>query len=242
MDRLTTPAVAKERENRVISHALHKLLAQGLKFELSTEGESDRGDIKSFIGDIFRDYYGAQLQSFLPFFLSLSSGQKYSAALGLNPAGRGPLFLEQYIDRPIEQIIATLNRTPTSRESIVEIGNLASSRQGSTTLLFIVLLTLIQLTGFRWVVFTATQEVRRGIAKLGLELIPVCPADPGRLGEESLTWGNYYATQPYVMLGHVDEGYRRCRENPLLDAILHSCDRDIRQLAHRLANHLGRAL
>lgn len=243
MDRLTMPVVANERKSRVISHSLKKLLAQqSIEFKLSTDSASDRSHIETFVGEVFRDRYGAEIQSFLPLLISLSSGQKYRATLGLNPAERGPLFLEQYVDRPIEQIIAQLKRTPTSRQSIVEIGNLASRHQGSTILLFISLLTLIQLTGFRWVVFTATQEVRRCIAKLGLELTPVCPADPNRFGGEPLTWGSYYATQPYVMLGHIDEGYRRCRENPLLDATLQSCDKDIRQLAHQLANHCGRDL
>ena len=56
---------------------------------------------------------------------------------------------------------------------------------------------------YEWVVFTATRELIGIFRKLGLSLLELAPADPGRLPEPADDWGSYYDSEPIVVAGRV---------------------------------------
>nr|WP_265944445.1 thermostable hemolysin [Dechloromonas sp. A34] len=58
-------------------------------------------------------------------------------------------------------------------------------------------------------VFTATGELIRIFAKLGLPLLALAPADPARLGSEAGAWGSYYETAPVVVAGRIRWAFER---------------------------------
>ena len=228
-------AVARiQREHRVISRSLQKLLVPGPDFQLTTPIDKERGELEEFIATKFREYHNAHVSSFLPALLNIRCGDKYTAALGINPAKQEPLFLEQYLDQPAEQAVASVVKAPVSRLSIVEIGNLVSTINGASALLYLVLLATVYRAGYYWVMFTATPEVQRGIEKLGFKIAPLCDADPARLAHPE-QWGSYYDAKPQVMVGYIEESFQTCLENRLLDSVLQLTEGTVAELAEKFS-------
>lgn len=227
--------IRRLRETRVISRSLQKLLVPGPTFRLTQPDDAERPHIEHFISEKFSQYHGASISHFLPSLLSIQCGDDYTAALGMNPAKLGRLFVEQYFDRPAEQAIAEICQEPVSRNGIIEIGNLVSRMNGGTALLYLILLAVIHKTGYRWVMFTATPVVQRSIERMGFTIAPICTADPARLDGGAGDWGSYYDSKPQVMVGFVEESIQACRQNSILESILLLTEGAIDQLADRLA-------
>ena len=223
-----------QREHQVISRSLQKLLLPGPDIDLIGVGDGRRTEVEAFIADKFHTCHNARIDSFLPALLSMRCGQRHTAALGINPARLGPLFLEQYLDHPVEQAVASVVRAPVSRESIVEIGNLVSTLSGATALLYLMLVATIHRSGYHWVMFTATPEVRRSIEKLGFRIASVCEADPSRLANPD-QWGSYYAVSPQVMVGYIGDSYQTCLDNRLLETVLQLQATTVEQLSRDLS-------
>lgn len=173
----------------------------------------DREDVEKFIYRVFARAYQADLNHYLPRLMALHNNQQVIAALGMREASSGPLFLEQYLDLPVEQTIAQLCKAETTREHIMEIGNLASVHRGGLRNLIVALTSYLRGAGADWVVFTAVPAVRKAFEALDLPLHTLAVAEKTRLDEnEQALWGNYYDTQPVVVAGRVEDGYRRLRE------------------------------
>ena len=172
---------------------------------------ASRGDIERFIAARFDEVYGARVRHFMPRLLGLhETSGALIAALGLRPAQAGPLFLEQYLDAPVEQVIAEHFGVAASRSEIVEVGNLAGATPGALRRLIPALTARVHAEGFRWVAFTGSARLCSGFTRLGLPLDVVAPAQIERLPlEERDSWGSYYEHDPAVMLGNVVTGYRR---------------------------------
>ncbi|MGD9661958.1 MAG: thermostable hemolysin [Porticoccaceae bacterium] len=236
MDATAVTIERSHREHRVISRSLQKLLIPDPDFRLTTAGEDERAEVEAFIAEKFRHHHNARISTFLPALLNIHCGGKYTAALGLNPAAHGAMFVEQYLDQPAEQAIATLAHQPISRNSIVEVGNLVSSLNGATALLYLMLLAVVQRAGFQWVIFTATPEVQRSIEKIGFKIAPICEADPSRLSTDSGQWGSYYDAKPWVTLGYVNESLQRCHQNLMLESVLSLTEAAIDKLAEKLGS------
>lgn len=170
-----------------------------------------RRQLENFIGDRFAEHYGARIQHFMPCLLGLYDPmQQLQAALGVRCGQGGALFLERYLDAPVEQRIAELNGgSQPARGLIAEVGNLAALGAGHARLLIVALTDLLATAGFRWVAFTGTSLLLNSFQRLGLSLLNLGPADGRRLGAELADWGSYYATQPQVMVGDVLAAHQR---------------------------------
>ncbi len=179
---------------------------QAVDIELVAQGEARRAEIERFIHIVFKRAFGARVSHFLPYLLSMRQNGKLLAALGIRPAAERPLFLENYLDKPVENTLAERVARPLERGRIVEVGNLASVCGGGARALIITLTAYLKGAGYEWVVFTATPQVRNHFAKLGIELIPLVPADKACLGEAQRDWGTYYERGPVVVAGGVDQG------------------------------------
>ncbi|MFC1747454.1 thermostable hemolysin [Pseudomonadota bacterium] len=179
--------------------------------DLVSEGEHQRRDIERFIKLVFRQAYGARVNHFLPYLLSMRQDGNMLAALGICPAVEKKLFLETYLNAPIENTLAAQLKRPIDRSSIVEVGNLSSSHGGGARALIITLTAYLSGAGYKWAVFTATPQVRNSFAKLGIELTPLTHADKSRLGDEQHRWGNYYEQAPVVVAGNIADGTKNIR-------------------------------
>ncbi|MEO9334886.1 thermostable hemolysin [Ectopseudomonas guguanensis] len=181
------------------------------ELRLAAPGSARRAALEGFIRQRFELQHGARIRHFMPclFGLENPAGQLLGA-VGVRSAGSGPLFLERYLDEPIQAAIgARLGHTEPSRDELVEVGNLAADSPGAARLLIVALTDLLVALGFRWVTFTGTPPLLNSFQRLGLTPIALGEADPARMGEELADWGSYYDNRPLVMAGDIHGGHQR---------------------------------
>jgi len=162
-----------------------------------------REQAESFIRTVFARHHAADVTSFAPNLMLFEQERRIVAACGWRPAAAEALFLECYLEQPIEQAMAGLAQQPVRREEIVEVGNLAAEKPGGTIQVVLRLTAHLDRLGYKWLVFTATRELIGILNRLGLPALALAPADPQRLGEAAGTWGSYYSTQPIVVAGRI---------------------------------------
>lgn len=169
-----------------------------------------RAPLESLIRSRFADAYEARIARFMPrlFSLEQASGGPLGA-FGLREAKSAPLFLEHYLDEPIEAAIAAALGHPVARGDIVEVGQFAGSGAGAFRTLILRLTERLHREGHRWVVFTGTTALRNAFARLGLVPRELGLAEPERLpAAEQGDWGSYYQHAPRVMFGDIREGFK----------------------------------
>jgi hypothetical protein len=169
---------------------------------------AQRARVERFIQAVYRRRYGARIAAWAPVLVALESGQDILAAAGYRPASE-PLFLERYLDAPVEECLRAHTRSAPRRERVVEVGHLAAMRAGAGRRLMPLLGRHLAAAGFEWVVSTATRELRHLLRRLGLSPVVLGQADPERLGADAAHWGTYYAHGPLVVAGSIAAGMAR---------------------------------
>ena len=171
--------------------------------------DDERVYAEAFVQEVFYSAYRARLDSFYPLLLSISpktsnlprNPADYAAVAGVRPAGGEQLFLESYLELPIEQLIGV------RRERIIEIGNLAPANSGQARWLITTLNAFMLGAGFTHVVFTAVPKLKNAFSRMGLPLTQLAEADGNSLPpEEKAKWGNYYDAKPKVFVGDLRIG------------------------------------
>jgi hypothetical protein len=168
-----------------------------------------RAAVEDFVRARFAAHYQAQVRHFMPrlFALEAADGSLHGA-VGCRAAAEQELFLERYLDEPVERVIARRAGARIERDGIVEVGNLAAHGAGTARLLIIALTRILAAEGLRWVCFTGTPGLINSFRRLGLEPLTLGPADPRRMGAELPEWGSYYEAGPLVMAGEIPGGER----------------------------------
>jgi hypothetical protein len=155
--------------------------------------------VENFIRDGFKKAYRARIDRCLPTLMALQRDGRLVAACGLNRAATDRLFLEIYLDAPIEQVLSRAARTSIPREAIVEVGNLTVARPGFARQLIAHLTAYLHAREPRWVVFSAVPQLRNNFVRLGIPLLRLAPADRERLPPATREdWGTYYDGAPQV--------------------------------------------
>ncbi len=176
-----------------------------------------RARLERFVHDRYAEVYGARLTEFMPYILGILDPRGAPlAAIGLCPAERARLFLEQYLDRAVEDEIAATAGRRIPRETIIEIGNLATAHPGMLRPIIVAMTFFLHDAGFDWVVFTAVPSLKNNFVKLGLTLAEIAPADPARLRADRERWGSYYDTRPMVLAGRLRQAIDRFGSDPLV--------------------------
>lgn len=170
-----------------------------------------RAATEAYIRRLFARHHGAEVSSFAPNLMLLEQQQRVIAAAGWRAAGEAPLFLERYLDIPIEQAVAKPAGQPVRRERIVEVGHLAADKAGGSLRMIVEMGDVLHQLGYEWVVFTATRELLGIFHRLGLPPLALAQADPERLGAEAGNWGRYYDTRPIIVAGRIELGLDRVR-------------------------------
>jgi hypothetical protein len=161
--------------------------------------------IRSLIRDRYATAHGASPAGAYPGYLTIGSSDAPQAVLGFRLAGAEPLFLERYLDRPIEQVLTARRARPVPRGRIVELGDHASHRAGATIRLWReAAVTLVSQADIA--VAVLTRPMRAMFARLGLELIELAPARIEAMGDAARHWGRYYETDPILCAGDIVAG------------------------------------
>ena len=212
-----------------LTAAANAALAAQPQLELHWSGEHGRDDLEHYIHDRFAREYGADINKFMPCLLTFGSTQQVYATLGFRKAAGNRLFLETYLDKPIEAELAEITGLEIHRKKIIEVGNLAATKPGSSAPLFAATACLLDRVGYEWVVISATPTVQNVFSKLRIPLISLADADESALPvDQKQLWGTYYRCHPQVMAVHVKTAHRCIREsaigNRLLDNLTPAID------------------
>lgn len=174
--------------------------------------DAQRTAFEVFIQQRFRKAHGADIRHFMPELFGMHNGDgELCAVAGVRRAHLEPLFLERYLDEPIEPLISAAADRPVDRAAIVEVGNLAASDSGSARLSIVAITYLLAMGGLEWVTFTGNIGLVNSFHRLGLKPVSLCAADPQRLGSERESWGSYYESKPWVHVGNIRAGFIHLR-------------------------------
>ena len=160
-----------------------------------------RRAVEGFLEEAYAVAFGGRVAAHYPVLMSLhDAAGGILAAAGFRLAATGPLFLEQYLDRPIEALM----RDAPPRAAIAEIGNLASGGSGASVVLIAAIADQLRREGCSHAAVTATAQLRRGFSWLGFDYDQLAAADPSRLADGGASWGRYYEADPRVIAGSLD--------------------------------------
>jgi hypothetical protein len=136
---------------------------------------------------------------------------------GLRGAEESRLYLEQYLDRPIERVLTdSLSSRPVDRggsrlvrrDEIVEVGNLAGASCRAAVRMVAQLPVYLMSRRYSWIVFTATSSLRQILEGFGAPLIELGRADATSVATTPDAWGRYYETDPRVFAGYLPDADR----------------------------------
>lgn len=159
----------------------------------------------SVIGRKYREAFGASPSPSFSQYVATGREPDRLAALGYRRASEGRLFLERYLDTPVEAALGSAFGRAIPRSAIVEIGNFAADNA----------LVMLELWGAvandlaadsEIAVATLTEPLRRIFGRVGVPFVPLCSARPERLGGCAAEWGSYYRQDPRVCAGIVSDG------------------------------------
>jgi hypothetical protein len=185
-------------------------LAWNTRLEQFHAGDPGRASIEAFIAQAFMRTYGARISHFCDVLVGCRGEDgTWHAAVGYSLAQAGPLFLEHYLDMPVDLAIGRRLGSTVARDRIVEVGNLAAVHPGAARALIVSTTGLLYGLGLHLVAFTATASLLNSFGRLRLRPHQLAPADPARLPGAGRQWGSYYATAPNVMFGDIRYGHEK---------------------------------
>lgn len=173
--------------------------------------------VMDFIRRRFLQAYGARPELRpLPLMVLVNRHGTLLAAVGVRPATSERLFLEDYLDQPVER---ALPEPGCCRDNIMEIAHLAGVEAGVSRLLFSAMALWLERHGMNWVVCTGTGQLHNGFQRMGIQVADLGSARPERLADGGDDWGSYYQHNPRVMAMHVPEGLAGLRSRGLMDKV-----------------------
>lgn len=177
-----------------------------------------RGRVEAFLSSGFKKAFSAKTSNFMPLILETSDNKNnITACVGIRRLEDELAFLECYLDTSIEIFLEHKFNEIIERNKIIELGSIVSSEPGAGGWLIIAMAAWLKGAGYEWAVLTATNDLKKAIGKLGIELIDLVPAKSTALSVEELAkWGSYYDHDPVVYATNVNEAYSKVSSNPVI--------------------------
>lgn len=219
------------------SRLFQRLISCQPSFALYFKGSSKRKEVEQYIHDKYQNTYHAELNQYMPCLLSMESGNSFNSTLGIRSAKNEVLFVEQYTQQAIEELMLAHCNISTNRDKIVEIGNLAAVKQGSSQLLLVIMVAFLYRSGYHWATASATDDVQKITDKLGFTTYKLCKANPDKLEGDAEQWGSYYETKPYVIVGDLRDSYKRLQQHRLFSLALSYFDKNITAISAEFNLH-----
>lgn len=163
-----------------------------------------RAELEAFVREKFQRGHGASVASFMPMLLSFRDGSgDLRGVIGLRGAATSALYLEQYLDQPIDRALAAATGQRVERSQVVEVGNLAGANCRAAMRMVATLPSYLLAQQYQWIVFTATNAVRGILQGFGAPLVELARAEGSRVTGSDDRWGTYYEKDPRVLAGYL---------------------------------------
>ena len=197
-----TAARSSERDAGTIATA--EASSRRLRIVTCDSDGPGRQQAEAYVRDGFHRTHGAHIQTFMPSLLMLTDAAgSLRGVTGCRVAGAGPLFLERYLDRSIEDVLAVKTGARVRRAEVVEVGNFAC-RDPRVARTFMSLLPRHFIENdLVWITFTATVSIRRILRHLGARCVDLGAATGACVRGGADEWGRYYSNDPRVMAGYL---------------------------------------
>ena len=163
------------------------------------------GDEFGMIRQRYRDCFAAELSPGFSDYIHRPGTGGSTAALGYARAADAPLFLEAYLDAPVEDLASIALDRPVARRQIVEIGNLAAVNPLAMIALWGAAANDLAALG-DVAVATLTAPLRAMFRRIGIPIAAIAPARGERLGSAASAWGRYYDQDPWICAGIIADG------------------------------------
>ena len=168
--------------------------------------DAERAGLETYVRSAFNRSHDADVSTFMPTLLAFRDGAgSLRGVIGLRSAADAPLYLENYLDRPVEQAIVAAGYHPVERDEVVEVGNLAAGSCLAAVRMVAQMPRQLMNRGYSWIVFTATSTVHEILLGFGAPLVELGRADPGRVARQGDRWGRYYDNDPRVYAGYLPD-------------------------------------
>lgn len=169
-----------------------------------TEDTPQSFALRSFIEASYAKHFQANIKVDMPVMVGYHQDGKILAAMGLRPADSGPLFLEQYLNDPIESYISDHDEHVNLRACIVEVGSLATATTGIGRQIIPLFIQTVCHMNYCWAVLSATDRLVHIFNQMGLQPSKIAKCDPTRLHTSRHLWGSYYTHNPHVLMGNLN--------------------------------------
>ena len=168
--------------------------------------DADRAALEAYVRTAFNRSHDADVSTFMPTLLAFRDGAgSLRGVLGIRSAADAQLYLENYLDRPVEQAIVAAGYHPVERDEVIEVGNLAAGSCLAAVRMVAQMPVQLMNRGYSWIVFTATSTVHEILLGLGAPLVELGRADPLRVARQGDKWGRYYDNDPRVYAGYLPD-------------------------------------
>jgi hypothetical protein len=185
----------------------------GLRLEAVAPGDASRAELEQYVQADFLTKHGAHVRSFMPTLLAFRDrAGVLGGVAGVRGAEEGRLYLEHYLDRPVEQALAIAlagrGIAHVARDEIAEVGHLAGANCRAAVRMVAQIPAYLLSRRYRWIVFTATNALRGILARFDAPLVELAQAERGRVARTRDDWGRYYETDPRVYAGWLHDAER----------------------------------
>lgn len=174
-------------------------------FTVVDHDSEERALLEARIRSGFGMHFDACIEGFMPRFAHYRHRSGATGVIGVRRAADGPLFLESYLNAPVQSIIAGTTGAPVARDRIAEVGQFVVDDRDIVTSFFRDLVPFLTENGFDWVCFTGTDRIRALLARIGFRGLPLARADETRVLGSADYWGRYYDFDPVVILGRLND-------------------------------------
>jgi len=154
----------------------------------------------------YSEVHGACVRPAYASYCGVERDGRARAAIGFRRADAGPLFLERYLDQPVEATVALALGSRVPRSDIIELGNFAADDAFAMIALWSRAANDLA-TGCEVAVATLTAPLRSMLRRMSVPIHVLAPAMRER-ADDPAAWGRYYDTDPQVCAGWIAEGQR----------------------------------
>lgn len=128
-----------------------------------------------------------------------------TAVAGIRAASGSKLFLEQYLDAPVEEVVSSVQGKTIARRQLVELGAFTALDRTWALALMNELPALLARRQFTHLVCTANRSIRLCLRVQGIHARVIASASQDLLTKQDENWGKYYQHDPLVLMGSIRE-------------------------------------